>query len=69
MKVYETLPAGIQLLLEEAVSSDPYGLSPKTLYKNISASLQSCSTDRVAEIYDVSLSLTIMIKEFNETTS
>lgn len=65
MKPYEKLTPGVQLMLEDAVSSDPYGLSPKTLYTNIANSLVSGRVDKVAEIFDVSISLCEMIQKEN----
>jgi len=66
MKDYKDLTPSIQLMLEDAVSTDPYGLQPQTLYKNIVGSLQSGRIDKVAEIFDVSISLCEMIQRENE---
>ena len=65
MKPYDKLSPSIQLMLEDAVSSDPYDLSPKTLYKNIVNSLASGRIDKVAEIFDISISLCEMIQKEN----
>lgn len=65
MKNYKDLSPSIQLMIEDAVATDPYGLSPQTLYKNISNSLVSARVDKVAEIFDVSLSLCEMIQQEN----
>jgi len=66
MKDYNDLPQSIQLMLEDAVQSDPYGLSPKTLYKNIVGSLKGTPSFKVAEIMEVSMSLVDMIEAENE---
>ena len=61
MKSYEDLSTSIKLMLEDAVSSDPYGLSPSTLYKNIVGSLKTVPVDELSKIMEVSLSLIMMI--------
>jgi len=66
MKDYNDLSPSVQLMLEDAVQSDPYGLSPKTLYKNIVGSLKGTPAFKVAEIMDVSISLIEMIASENE---
>lgn len=64
---YSLLKPSIQLMLEDAVSCDPYGLSPKTLYQNIMGSLQSCSIDQVAKIFEVPLCLCLMLQESQDS--
>jgi len=66
MKEYNDLPQSLQLMLEDAVASDPYDLSPKTLYKNIAGSLMGTPADKVAQIMEVSYSVVVMIADENE---
>jgi len=66
MKEYKELPESLQLMLEDAVSTDPYGLSPKSLYKNIAGSLMGTPADKVAQIMEVSYSVVVMIADENE---
>jgi hypothetical protein len=66
MKQYENVSPSIQILIENYCQEDEYGLQPKTLYNNIANSLQSGRVDKVAEIFDVSLSLCEMIQEENQ---
>lgn len=67
MKDYEKLTPSVQLMLEDAVSSNHYGygISPRTLYSDIVNSLVSERTDKVAEIFGVSISLCEMIQKEN----
>ncbi|QOY53035.1 hypothetical protein [Candidatus Sulfurimonas baltica] len=62
MKNYEDLPRELKAKIEEICELDPYGLSPKTLYKNIYAS-KSGSYVKLAEIFEVMPSLVKAIKE------
>jgi hypothetical protein len=60
MKNYEDLEE-IKQELEAISDNDPYGLSPKTLYKNI---LHSTGDDEaLSRIFEVSLSLVKRIKQ------
>ena len=61
MKEYEDLPRELKVKIEEVCDSDPYGLSPKTLYKNINAS--SGSYEKLADIFEVMPSVVKAIKE------
>lgn len=57
---YEDLEDEIKQALEAIADNDPYGLSPKTLYKNI-----LCSTgddEALSKIFEVPLSLVKRIK-------
>jgi hypothetical protein len=60
MKKYEDLDEQLKLELEEIVKSDPYGLLPQTLYKNIFHSTGPITT--LAEIFDVKASVVRKIK-------
>lgn len=64
---YKDLPQTIQLMLEDVVSSDPYGLKPESLYRNIIGSLKGTPAFKVAEIMEVSMSLIDMIEELQDT--
>jgi len=66
MKDYNEIPESLKLMLEEAVSTDPYGLSPKTLYKNIASSLLFTPADKVSKIMEVSYSVVVMIADEND---
>jgi hypothetical protein len=66
MKPYNQLSQGIQVMLEGYVASDPYGLKPSTLYKNIAGSLHSSSPEQVAKIFEVSETLCEMIQKAND---
>jgi len=66
MKPYEETTPAIQLLLENYCQQDPHGLSPKSLYINITKSLQTSRVDKVAELFNVSLSLCELIQEENQ---
>lgn len=67
MKEFTELPPSIQLMLEDAVQGDPYGLSPVTLYRNIVGSLAAgTSLEHVAQNMEVSLSLVQMILDEQE---
>ena len=61
MKEYEDLPKELKVKIQEICDSDPYGLSPNTLYRNIYAS--SGSNIQLAVIFEVSPSLVREIKE------
>ena len=50
MLEYEELPETLKRKLENYVLSDPYGLRPGTLYKNIVGSLHGTPSDKVAMI-------------------
>ena len=65
MKAYAELPNSIQLMIEDAVSTDNYGLQPTTLYKNVVGSLKSSSPEQVSKIFEISLTLCEMIKNEN----
>ena len=61
MKDYEDLEDDVKQELEAIAENDPYGLSPKTLYKNI-----LCSTgddEALSKIFEVPLSLVKRIKQ------
>lgn len=61
MKNYEDLEDEVKQELEAIADNDPYGLSPKTLYKNI-----LCSTgddETLSKIFEVPLSLVKRIKQ------
>ncbi|MDP3266170.1 MAG: hypothetical protein Q8M39_05010 [Sulfuricurvum sp.] len=61
MKDYEDLEDEVKQELEAISDNDPYGLSPKTLFKNI-----LCSTgddETLSKIFEVPLSLVKRIKE------
>lgn len=61
MKDYEDLEDEVKQELEAIADNDPYGLSPKTLYKNI-----LCSTgddEALSKIFEVPLSLVKRIKK------
>ena len=61
MKEYELLETALKKKIEAVCETDPYGLSPQTLYKNIYHS--SGSYVKLAEIFEVSPSLVKAIKE------
>ena len=61
---YDDLDTNIKNWLEEIVSSDPYGLNPKTLYKNIYSSSGDDKT--LAKIFAVPIGLIRVIKELDE---
>ncbi len=61
MKEYEDLPKELKVRIEAICSSDPYGLSPATLYRNIYAS--SGSDEQLAHLFEVMPSLVRAIKE------
>ena len=58
---YNNLPQGLKTDLEMAVQSDPYGLRPETLYRNIYHS--SGSTADLVKIFEVPYSLVLEIKD------
>jgi hypothetical protein len=61
MKAYENLEDEVKQELEAISDNDPYGLSPKTLYKNI---LHSTGDDEtLSKIFEVPLSLVKRIKQ------
>lgn len=64
MNDYKELPPSIQVLLEGYAQEDPYGLSPVSLYNNIANS--SGSSEDLAKIFNVSLSLIESIRSINE---
>ena len=64
MTDYKDLPHSIQVMLEGYAQEDPYGLSPATLYNNIANS--SGSSEDLAKIFNVSLSLIESIRSINE---
>lgn len=64
MNDYKDLPHSIQVLLEGYAQEDPYGLSPVSLYNNIANS--SGSSEDLAKIFNVSLSLIESIRSINE---
>ena len=64
MKDYKELPPSVQVLLEGYAQEDPYGLSPVSLYNNIANS--SGSSEDLAKIFNVSLSLIESIRSINE---
>ena len=61
MKDYEELPKELQIALKVVCESDPYGLSPQTIYANIYHS--SGSYETLAKIFEVMPSLVKAIKE------
>jgi len=63
MTKYEDLSKIVRTMLEDAVSTDPYGLSPNTLYKNIVCSSVSTPDYKVAEIMEVPIILVDMIRD------
>lgn len=65
MKDYNLISPSIQTMLEDAVSSDPYGLKPESFYKTIVGSIQGTPADKVSEIMGISYSLVLMIAEEN----
>ena len=64
MMDYKDLPHSIQVMLEGYAQEDPYGLSPVSLYNNIANS--SGSSEDLAKIFNVSLSLIESIRSINE---
>ena len=64
MNDYKELPPSVQVLLEGYAQEDPYGLSPVSLYNNIADS--SGSSEDLAKIFNVSLSLIESIRSINE---
>jgi len=61
MKDYEELEDEVKQELEAIADNDPYGLSPKTLYKNILCSTGNDET--LSKIFEVPLSLMKRIKQ------
>ena len=61
MRKFEDLPKELQEQIEDICELDPYGLSPQTLYTNVYNS--SGSYEKLAEIFEVMLSLVKKIKE------
>ena len=61
MKEYDDLQKSLQIALKVVCESDPYGLSPQTIYANIYNS--SGSYETLAKIFDVAPSLVKAIKE------
>lgn len=61
MKKFEDLSKELQEQIEDICDLDPYGLSPKTLYKNVYNS--SGSYEKLAEIFEIMPSLVKKIKE------
>lgn len=66
MKEFTELSPSIQLMLEDAVQGDPYGLAPASLYRSIVGSLVGTPQEQVAKIMEVSLSLVQMIQDEQE---
>lgn len=64
MKDFKDLSPSVQVLLEGYAQEDPYGLSPVSLYNNIVNS--SGSSEDLAKIFNVSLSLIESIRSINE---
>lgn len=64
MKDFKDLSPSVQVLLEGYAQEDQYGLSPVTLYNNIVNS--SGSSEDLAKIFNVSLSLIESIRSINE---
>ena len=61
IKSYESRDESLKKWIEEIVSSDPYGLSPKTLYDNI---YYSTGDDRqLSQIFEVPVGLIRAIKK------
>ena len=69
MKEYKDVSPAIQVMIENYCQEDEYGLQPSTLYRNIANSLESGRVDKVAEIFEVSISLCEMIQEENQNDS
>ena len=61
MKEYELLEAVLKKKIEAVCETDPYGLSPQTLYKNIYHS--TGSYEKLSKIFEVLPSLVKAIKE------
>ena len=61
MKDYEELDEALKQEIKEVCDSDPFGLSPETLYRNIYYSTGSYV--KLAEIFEVLPSLVKAIKE------
>ena len=66
MKTYEELNENLQERLEEIVSSDPYGLSPRTLYKNIYLTSLSSTIENTAKIFEVNEHIVHLIINENQ---
>jgi len=66
MKKFNEVSPSIQVMVEGYAINDPYGLQPSTLYKNIAGSLQTSTPEKVAKIFEVSVSLCEMIQKENE---
>jgi len=63
MKTFNELPQTIQSLLRDIAETDPYGLQPETLYKNIAGSLQGTPNTQVSKIFEVPFFLVTMIEK------
>lgn len=61
---FEDLPQLLQEEIKEIVLSDVYGLRAETLYNNIRFS--TGSDEKLAEIFEVSVSLVMQIKKYNK---
>jgi len=61
MKEFEEIDENLKKEIQSVCDSDPYGLSPQTLYGNIYRS--SGSDETLAKIFEVSPSLIRAIKE------
>ena len=61
MKEFKELPQELQTEIQIVCDSDPYGLNPRTLYKNIFYSTESIET--IAKIFEVMPLLVKNIKE------
>lgn len=66
LKPYETISENIKERLEREVESDPYGLRPETLYKNICGTLMTTPAEKAAEIFEVPYSLVLDIQRQNQ---
>jgi len=61
MKEYEDLDESLRREIQSVCESDPYGLHPETLYKNIYHS--SGDANMLAKIFEVTPSLVKAIKD------
>ena len=61
MKEFKELPQELQTEIQIVCDSDPYGLNPITLYKNILHS--TASVEAIAQIFEVMPLLVKNIKE------
>ena len=57
----------LKMKIQQAISDDPYGLSPDTMYKNVYFTYQSNkSIEKTSMIYNLSTSLVIEIIDYIE---